>query len=256
MLEKLPSIVTITTFASLCLAISHEWAYYDVIGSEYQALYTTSDYITLLVWSTGAAFLVVMTLGLLQFVAFRSDNFTVPSFSMEKTLGGFMDRNEFLVALALCTLLDFLFSTSQVNVWAYGLFAYIVFRGLLYIFGHEKMRRYAQGWYALLVYGLPVGMIVSYGIGKASAYEDIGNKHPRYELRLKDQYVSRDVNVLRFPEKGVIVFDPIARKVEFVRQDMILGVITKAPELDSRSFACKHWEVMCAPPKPNDAHNS
>src|SRR5258707_12392499 len=53
-LEKLPSVVTIATFAALCLAVSHEWAYYGVIGSEYQSLYTTSDYITLLIWGAGA----------------------------------------------------------------------------------------------------------------------------------------------------------------------------------------------------------
>jgi hypothetical protein len=198
MLDKLPSVVTITTFAALCLAISHEWAYYGVIGSEYQTLYTTSDYITLLIWGAGAVFLGVVIFGLIQFVAYRSDDFTLPPFSKKKTFSSFMDRNLNFVFISLLTLFHFFFGTSQVNVWSYFLLAYIVFRGLLFIFRHEKMRQYDRGWFSLLIYGLPLGMICLYGIGRMSAYTDIGNKYPGYELRLKDQYVSRDVDVLRF----------------------------------------------------------
>ena len=255
MLEKLPSVVTITTFAALCLAISHEWAYYGVIGSEYQALYTTSDYITLLIWGAGAVFLSGVIFWLIQFVAFRSDDFTLPPFSNAKTLRGYMDRNNSLVIISFLTLFDFFLGTSQVNIWSYLLLATIVLRGLLYIFRHEKLKQYDRGWLTLLIYGLPLGMITFYGYGKMSAYEDIDNKQPpRYEPRLKEQYVSRDVNVLRFLEKGAIVFDPKTRTVEFLRSDMIARVARKTPELDNRSFVCKHWEVC--PAKRNDAHNS
>jgi hypothetical protein len=256
MLEKLPSVVTITTFAALCLAVSHEWAYYGVIGAEYQTLYTTSDYIALIIWGVGAVFFFLVIIGLFQFITYRADDFRFPPFSKEKTVRGFMDRNFYFVVLSLGTLLGFFFGTSQVNVWSYALLAFAVFRGLLYIFGHEKLRQYNSGWFSLLIYGLPSGMIILYGVGRTSAYTDIGNKDPHYELRLKDQYVSRDVDVLRFLEKGAVAFDPKTRTVEFVRNDMIVRVTRKTPELDNRSFICKHWEVGCATPKQTDAHNS
>jgi hypothetical protein len=249
MLDKLPSVVTVATFSALSLAVSHEWAYFSVIGPEYQALYTTSDYITLLIWGAGAVFLTVVIFGVIHLVTYRSDDFTLPPFSAEKTFGGFMDRNFNLILVGLLALVLFFFSTAQVNIGAYLLLVYIVMRALLYIFRHEKTRRYSKGWLALLVYGLPLGMIFLYGIGKSSAYTDIGISNARYELRLKEQLVNRDVEVLRFLEKGVIVFDPQTRKVEFFRHDLIARVSKKMPDLDSRSFACKRWEIMCVPAK-------
>jgi hypothetical protein len=246
MLDKLPSVVTITTFAALCLAVSHEWAYYGVIGSEYQTLYTTSDYISLLIWGAGAAFLTVVIFGLIQFAVYRKDDFTLPAFSKKKTFGGFIDRNFSIVVVALAALSTFFFGTSQVNLWSYALLAYIVCRVQLYIFSHEKTKKYDTGWFSLLIYGLPLGMIFLFGLGRASAYSDIGNKAPRYELRLKDQYVSRDVDVLRFLEKGALVFDPKTKKVEFLRSELIARVARKTPEVDDRSFACMHWEIGCA----------
>lgn len=249
MLEKLPSATTIATLVALCVSIAHEWAYFGVVGAELQSLYTTSDYITLVIWGAGAAFLFVLVLGLIQFMALRADNFTLPPPSQAKSLGGFLDRHFVWVWLSGLTVLGFLFSTSQVNIWAYLLLAALVFRGLIYILKHERTKEYDKGWSAVLIYGLPISMIFSYGLGKTAAYDDLSNRKPHYQLTVKGQSVSRDVDVLRLLDKGAILFDPATRTVEFLKSDMIASVTRRAPEIDERSFVCKHWGIGCRPSK-------
>lgn len=246
MLERLPSLVTIGTFCVMSFAAAHEWAYFSVIGPEYQTLYATSDYITLLIWGAGTAFFIVVIFGLIQIVVYRSDDFTLPPFSAKKTFTGFMDRHFDIVLILFSATIQFFFGTSQVNFWAYMLLVWFVFRGILYVLSHEKTKKYSTGWFAAVIYGLPIGMIFAYGVGKNSAYDDISQTQTRYELRLKDHFVSRSVNVLRFLEKGAIIFDPQTKMVEFIRTDAINRISTKAQELDNRSFVCKHWD-LCPP---------
>ncbi|MGY3559809.1 hypothetical protein ACVWXP_003078 [Bradyrhizobium sp. USDA 4463] len=245
MLDKLPSVVTIATFSALSIAVAHEWAYFGVIGAELQSLYTSTDYIALLIWGAGAGFLFVLVMALIQLTALRADNFKLPPFSQKKTFGGFLDRNFVWVWVGGLTIFNCFFSADQVNLWFYLLLAGLVFRGLIYILRHERTRQYDQGWSAILIYGLPIGMVFSYGMGKSAAYEDLSNRSAHYQLSLKGQSVSRDVDILRLLDKGALIFDPMTRKVEFLMSDTIASITHRIQDFDKRSFACKHWNVGC-----------
>jgi len=102
---------------------------------------------------------------------------------------------------------------------------------------------------ALLFVGLlPTFMIVFYGVGRDEAYSLLKGPHKpeeMYELRLKDQIVTRNVVVVRLIEKGAIVFDPAHKIVEFHRQENIIRLQKPALKWDPRSFVCWLWGWAC-----------
>src|SRR5215472_1674726 len=74
-LDKFPSFLGVLTFLALAIVLPHEWGYFGVIGLDFPSLYTTHDYIGLLLIGIGASFgLWAFVLGL-QIVFFPDYDF-------------------------------------------------------------------------------------------------------------------------------------------------------------------------------------
>ena len=73
--EKIPSLIAVATFAALSMTVAHEWGYFGVVGTEFQSLFTTYDYVSELLVSLGPSFVVLLVIIAFQVAVARTVDF-------------------------------------------------------------------------------------------------------------------------------------------------------------------------------------
>jgi hypothetical protein len=241
-IDKFPSFLAVLTFLALSIVLPHEWGCFGVIGLDFLSLYTTHDYIGLLLIGIGASF------GFLAFwlgvqIAFFPDY----DFKQPKSKLGRLDRPWIWITWTAWFIAVLLFQDDTWRFSMYILLALLSFRVGLYVLsrpGFADIQKSGPA-FAVLILFLPGLMLCSYGRGHDSAYFDLKHAKPLYVLKLKNQDASYNVTVLRLIDKGAIVFDPTTKAVQFYQNESISLLSKQAPEWDERSFACRHFGWPC-----------
>jgi hypothetical protein len=242
--ERFPSIIAVATFAALSIIVAHEWAYFEVLGADFQSLFSTYDYIAQLTVWFGPVFVILLFALGVQLASLRADDFERKKAAKSKW--GKLIEDWFLEILwFILFILALLLSDESKRSSLYILLSLLWFRLAAYIMSHPKLNDFRISAAGLMAVILPATMIVFYGIGRDSAYTDLKDTKTPYELRLKTQPDVERVKVLRLIEKGIISFDPLAKSIRFHRHDDIVWLKKPSPQWDTRSYVCRIWGWVC-----------
>jgi hypothetical protein len=242
-LEKIPSIIAVTTFAALSLTVAHDWGYFGVIGGDFQSFYTSYDYVSEMLVSIGPAFIGLIVILAIQGALARASNFSPPT-TPESRWGRwftnwYLEFFQFLVVVAAL-----LFSDETNRVAIYILAGLIWSRVAGYILSHDDLRAFRRSLAGLLLVILPGAMIAMYGVGHDAAYYDLKDPN-QYRLLFKNKDFIHSVKLLRLLDKGALVLDPSSKAVEFYPSEDIARLERDAPIWDAKSFACRHGGWAC-----------
>jgi hypothetical protein len=234
-LEKIPSLIAVATFAALSLIVAHEWGYFGVIGRDFQAFFTTNDYVSELIVLIGPVFVFMM----FMFVAVA---YPVPKSTWGKWtkalawFSGLLSGGFFISIL--------LFSDETERLYLYVVLSFLWLGLAGYVSQQTALNTFASSSAGRLVTALPVALILAYGLGRDHAYGDLMDTTNQYRLLAKKKEF-RSVKILRLLDKGAIVFDPETKAVEFHPREDIALLQRDAPEWETKPFACRHWGWGC-----------
>jgi hypothetical protein len=239
-LENFASILGVSTIAMLLLAVSHELGYFWLIGSEFQALLTTTDYLT------NAIFWLPLAL-MFAYGSIEWWRFDEPAKEPKKD---WRKLTTWIWPSIVGLFIGWLVLTSS---WPPGSYAVLSYLGIAVFVWSKIWRRVpvnvlqepfqsvARGFVRL---GVPA-MIAMFAHGWMTAASDLTLFDGADIFHLKGIKEPKLLISLRSLDKGVLLRNPATDRIEFYRWDSIDSFerIRKTP---SRSIACYIFD-FCPP---------
>jgi hypothetical protein len=247
-IEKFSKYLTVFSAAVLSAATAHEWGYFLVVGREFLSFFSFQDYIL------NALLFLPSYVGLILLGAFIAYVMHVFSKSTKRyrfqILGGFIVyRKSFYlmflgppaIAAGYAYFVDpiTLFLTILIFFVAFAVMAVSMTLDLNGKWPIRNMR---------LVHNVIMLLVFTFGFGLMEAQNDLFLPKTRvYTASFKrseggDAKADRNFHLLRTGEKGLLINDPVLRKVEFVRFDGIASVASRS-NVTSAPFSCRHFQV-------------
>jgi hypothetical protein len=244
--EKIPSLLAVATFSALSLTVAHEWGYFGIIGTDFQSLFTTYDYLSELLVAIGPAFVALAVLLAIHVAAMRADNFKAVGRSTAKSKWvRFISDWFWEIFYSIMFVLVLLFSDETTRFYVYLVVGLIWTRAIGYVYGHDHFAKFKMTPVGLLLLGLPAFMLCAYGLGRDGAYRDLKQTAAQYRLHLKSRAASQSVILLRLLDKGLVVLDPVSKAVAFQPKEDIKLIERDAPTWETRSLVCRHYGWSC-----------
>ena len=255
-LKTLGSISTITaasSFGIICVAFIHEWAYFGIVGRQFQSVISPSDYITnaigwLPLFAAAIAFAHTNDLFTRRLEGFRSQTEMRALYKTPKRAWWALD--------APWVIGGWLFALSAV----FALIAFNIYEGGSVIaLGASIIWFWTAQWYmahkqvaqtltpvkmALLMFALPVALW-SYILGLESGHRNLTQTERAYVLKLKNDDEEKNVLVLRTFTLGVLARDVTRNRVTLFKWDEVSSLSLRAQPADTRSYLCSIFDVMC-----------
>jgi hypothetical protein len=230
LLENGPKVTALVSFAVLMLTVFHDWGYFWIIGSKFQSLQTTYDYIansiTWLPLSLAILAIYVISLGaLFEFISRRTPNqrsaVQVAKARFRRPLF-FLSGVAFAIFAVLCAIganiIRFPLGPVCGTLGIFSLYTSV------FSFTFYDLRRFGE--YALITLGattVPAVLLMSFLIGNFEAIFAISNGTNVYFLSDKDSN-QRAVIALRTLDQGILTYNPTEHKIAFVRWDTLTKV--------------------------------
>ena len=233
LLDAAPKAIAVASFVVLLITVVHEYGYFFVVGSHLQAIATTYDYLAnALVWLPAAMGAIISLQGIEYAISIKD--------------GAIKLRSPFYfgwAAAALGLLLYLLLGgvTAALAVTLFGGFTTIYFLTRDFKATPERLSNYRLT--LLGIYLVPL----AFGYGVTTAYSDLAKSNDVYAVDQKDgQGRPRQLVLLRIFEKGVLVRDLPAERVEFLRWDSInsMSRLLRTPR-PTTGYLCSWLNVAC-----------
>ena len=242
MLDRFPSLLAMATFFVLSLAVTHEWAYYSIIGSHFQSLMSPTDYLSsALLWLPYIA-VTWAIMGILTALQWRIEGFTFPIRNRIDSISLHILGITVVVSAVVTFLLVPPDITSQ---FAYGLaFCYVWTVLLGYFVSHEAIRSRLTFGAAMILNLTPILFVLSYTEGLYTAKRDLMKTEPTYQFQSTKDAPLRSVVLLRNLDKGVLV-QGTDREVQFYKWSDITEISHTAPIAEPKSHACQLFGWFC-----------
>jgi hypothetical protein len=214
--ERFPHLLTMGSFLFLGLTVTYEWGYFSVIGSHFQTFETATDYLTnAILWFP----LIVLSLGL-------SILTIVPIFKLRKSWrrqssgeGDHSNPSQYDLLPGVPLLL----AGAIILGFAVGLGAAIAI--ILYVGWSLVLILLVVPWFELrsrflilVLLSVPASMTTFYTMGYIDASEQLGEFGSVYRPHYKSsEQPDRNIILLRNFDRGVVIFDPVQTRVEYVQ---------------------------------------
>jgi hypothetical protein len=250
LLQIIPTLAAAISFVVLSLAFVHEWAFYYVIGGQFQQLVGITDY-----FNSAIGWLPWAALGLCTGAVLNLSSRTRDVSPDEK--------EKFYRAHRIRWVVD--------NVPKWFIFTTLVAAGAFqFLFGDWYVRGALQFffmflWIVLLkslasqdtiasvvtkelVYVLAFGPMLlcfAYVGGMTEAAETLSQKESSFIGRLKNQYQERDWVVLRALANGLIVRDLAGSRIEYLKWDDVAVFSSKVPQPNRSGLVCRLGGYLC-----------
>lgn len=240
-LENFTKWFAVATVSALGVAVSHEYGYFSVIGTHFQTVATTFDYlVNALVWMPSLMIVVWIVYGFKDWMDEPSP-YQWPK--LPKLLVAVIS-----VPVVLSAVLTFFTGGN----FAYQL-AYVVSIGALYVglwahafhFPHVPW----EGYRVFLF--IPIIFIFSFAYGNIFGHADLRKTSDVYFLKYKTDSVVRPVVMLRGFERGLLVRDHLNDRVELVRWDELVSFSRFATSQTYPSLSCRIFNISCDKPRPS-----
>lgn len=257
LLKYTPATIAAISFAVLCLAVTHEWAYFLVVGTQFQALMSATDYFTsslfwlplIIIGITGAA---LINLVLRRLENFRTEEEIAASFKSPKQAWRARRLPEVLsTTLIICL---GLFQLIFENVYQIGVLSVAFGIAWLWLFiwiiKHEKVGKVVSRPTSFLLLFAPSLCVFAFFNGLSEGFLALTTVKAVYVVKLKDEPHERNWSVLRTLSAGPIARDLVDNRILFVRWENISFFAARVAVPDTRSIACRIADFRCPPTPP------
>ena len=250
LLQIIPSLAAAISFTVLSLAFVHEWAFYYVIGGQFQSLMSITDYFNSaaawLPWAAlGGALAIILTLidttrhvprdakdafYRKHRVRWVLDNAPMWSFTFVAVVAGAFQlfMGDWYIRGA--------FELTFILVWA------LIVRSLI---KQETIANAATKEIIYIVLFGPMMLFSAYVGGAAEAANVLARKDPTFMGRLKGQYPERDWVLLRTLSSGLIVRDVAADRIQYFKWDGIEAFESKVKQPNRNGLICRISGRLC-----------
>jgi hypothetical protein len=236
--DAAPKIIGVMSFMILLLTVVHEWGYFYVLGWHLQTVATTYDYLTnAVVWLPATA-------GILSGAQF-----------LELTMIVDEDRVRLnTIALIIVSappvigILLYLFIGGEGAIWVSSLVGISAVFFLLKIIPGKWV---ANDWKHRFVVVAPMVPLLMLGYGISSGYSDLRKTTDVYAVNHKEEQGTRQLVLLRSFEKGILVRDVPARRIEFIRWESINSISRLLSVERSVGYLCLWFGISCRGIDPN-----
>jgi hypothetical protein len=255
LLEIIPRVTAAASFMVLVLAFVHEWAFYYVIGNQFQSLVSVTDYFnSAITWMPWAGVgLVSALLWTLADPLQKVPTAVKDQYYKEHRVRWFIDKAPIgilLWSLTAAGAYQFLFGDWYTRAAIEFFFMFLWIRIITLIARQNANTDLITKDVAYLIVFTPLFLIMAFSGGWNEGAIAL---HPKVEAnaigRLKKEYRERDWYVMRSLSNGLILRDLTedGEKIQFVRWDDIANFSTKIVQPNRNGLVCRVTGQMCLP---------
>ena len=238
--DAAPKIIGVTSFVVLFMTVVHEWGYFYVLGWHLQTLATTYDYLTnAVVW-------LPTTAGILTGAQFLEATMVVEGDKVR------LNRVVLIMvsALPIIGILLYLLVGGEGTpaLWVTSLAGIIAVFYLLKIIPGKWI---TKDWRHRFVVVAPLVPLMMLGYGISEGYSDLRKTTDVYAINQKEQQGTRQLVLLRNFEKGILVRDVPARRIEFIRWENITTISRLLASEKTVGYLCLWFGFVCRGSDPD-----
>jgi hypothetical protein len=238
-LGAVPTFAAASSFAVLILALTHEWSFFLVVGPQFQSLMSSVDYLNSAIgWIP--AFVIAWFVMLVIDLSVRRLTGISPF-----SLGSFTQ-----VLLFAGGLIELLFGNpySSESIGLIFGWSWLCF----WLYRHEYISsRLSMAAFIWILFIPPVWGL-AFLTGRTAGYFAVNGFSDVYIVKTKSDNDEKHYILLRNLSRGLLVRDPIASRIDFIKWEDITSFASKIPVLDTAPRVCNWFGFRCplSPPLP------
>jgi hypothetical protein len=244
-----PAIVGGVSATSLLLSATHEWAYFDVIGSKYQSLMTITDYFGAAVEWLPAVILMMVFATIIGLFGVAASMTLAGSETTRFKWGFTAGAATPIVTIAAYSSL-FLPSYDLSASFGVAAAAAVLLIMLIVIWRphltNALTKRHLGAFSLGMIVVAPCMFAVAYLLGLNSAYDDMRTPSHVFAVATVEHPTTRPVIVLRDLQNGILIRLPAANRNEFVRWEDVKGLSNLSFEPPPYSRSCMWFGFLCS----------
>jgi hypothetical protein len=208
-IERFPTFIAVTSFAVLITSVVHEWGYFAVVGIHFQALVSASDYLAnSILWLPRTLFIVGGGLG-------SGAALSIIAPPRKHRVAGSVAKVIIFGIVLYLSVVDPLFGIpiGLVVVLLRGATAY--------------MRRWPETFSRTtrsVILAVPLVLAGAFSLGVGEGQIDLLGTKDLFRIELKEAGASKEVQLLRSFDRGILVHNVTEGRVEFIRWDEVRGM--------------------------------
>lgn len=239
--DAAPKVIGVTSFIVLFMTIVHEWGYFYVLGWHLQTLATTYDYLTnAVVWFPTTASILFGAQFLEATMVVEGDKVRLNRVTLVM-----------VSAVPIIGILAYLFFGGDGS----PALAVTSLCGIMSVFYLVKIvpgKWITKDWKHRFVVVAPLVPLTMLGYGISEGYSDLAKTTDVYAINQKEQQGTRQLVLLRNFEKGILVRDVPARRIEFIRWDNVTSISRLAASQKAVGYLCLWFGIVCRGSDPNN----
>jgi hypothetical protein len=243
LLDAAPKYITVVSFLVLTVTVVHEYGYFVIIGSHLQTIATTYDYLAnAFIWlptAMGAVFALQALETAMPIEKARTDAGTTTYQIKHHGLFYFV-----WILAGIGVLMYLLLGGTTV---ALSVTTLVGLTAIYFLTRNLKGDREKLTAYRLTAFGIYLALL-AYGYGVRTGYLDLAKSEDVYAIEQKDGQgpAFRQLVLLRIFEKGLLVRDLPAQRVEFLRWDSVTRLSRLLPKPNAtKGYLCIWFDVTC-----------
>jgi hypothetical protein len=252
-LADVSTLAAAISFGVLCIAFVHEWAYFGVVGRQFQSLMSPSDYVSSAISWLPLAVGTFLIGYLIEHFVRRTEGFrseaeiaatypTVRRWWWVRQFPWVVGRWLALVNAGLVLLVLNIYLAGPMVALGITVLWYACVQWYL---GHPRIAAALTDRQRSALLFVPVIGVWVFLAGQSSGYSDLTTPHRLMILKPKSDS-ERNVVLLRTFGAGLLIREPVANRVAFTKWDEISSISYRTQLPDNRSYLCSIWERGCS----------
>lgn len=237
----------IFTTLAVCLSVTHEYAYFSIIGSKFGHMLTTRDYLSIVVEWAPATF-IGFIVGIVAAILLRrvergmTEDELISTAPYPKFTKYFRKSSDWalLAGVPVISVLAVIFGPND-SLASVGLLGVYFWGALcLYLFSHQSTGSTLPIRVKVTLLLGPNFILISYLFGISHAYADLRVNDGRYAVNLHDGRSLHSDKLLRLLDSGVLF--RVESQVTFQPWSQISSLSATVEPYERKIRICQYWE--------------